>query len=119
MNPYPFIAGLALLALVSGWALWERGNAEHWHQKYSSLQASYQTAAIKAQNDAKEQEKKAAAENQKRADEAVSQAYAAQTHAEAIKATYTRKLAQLAGKPNLDLGHACANVKIPSDLVPK
>ena len=118
MNLYPYIAGLALLGLVAGWGVWQRGEAEHWHQEYSSLQASYQTAAIKAQDDARAQEHKAEVENQRRADAAVTQAYAAETHAEAIRATYTRKLAQLATQPKLDLGHQCALTPVPPDLLP-
>jgi len=116
LNPYGFIAALVLLGAVASWGVWERGTAEHWHEQYSSLQASYQTAALKAESDAKAQEAKAAAENQERANKAVTQAYAAQTHAEAVKAQYNAKLAALAKSKPTDLPHICANVPKPPEL---
>lgn len=118
MNPYAILGILLAFTGLGSWAVWERGTAEHWHQEYSSLQASYQTAAIKAQDDARAQEHKAEVENQKRADAAVSQAYAAQTHAEAIRATYTAKLSALSKQPKLDLGHQCALTPVPPELLP-
>lgn len=118
MNLYAYGAlALALMVAVS-WGAVERGNANSWHGKYDSLKASYQEAAIKAEQDAKAQEAKAAAENQRRADLAVTQAYAAQTHAEAIRATYTAKLSALSKQSKLDLGHQCAFTPVPPELLP-
>ena len=118
MNPYPYLAGFLLLASLAVYAVWERGEAEHWHQQYSTLQASYNSAALVAQEQAKEKEKQDLANLQKQSQGAIEQAQSDKAKAQLAASTYARKLAQLSGKPNLDLPHQCANVTLPADLIP-
>lgn len=118
MNPYPYLAALALIACMAVYAVWERGQAEHWHQQYSSLQASYNAAAIKIQQDALAQEAKAKIDIQKQADSAVAQAYRAEQESESAKSVYLAKLASLKKSNPTDLPHLCSNIPLPSDLRP-
>lgn len=118
MNPYAWLGGLALLALTASAAVYERGTAMTWKAKYDSLQTSYQAAAVAAVTHAKAMEASDLADLNRQSSEALKQATSAANQAQLAAATYKQKLAQLAGKPNLDLGHVCANTKIPTELIP-
>lgn len=119
MNVYGIFGGLALLAFTASAAVYERGTAMTWKAKYDSLQASYQTAAVAAVTHAKAMEAADLKARDAQSIAAIQQATYAANQAQLAAETYKQKLAQLAGKPNLDLGHVCANTAIPAELVPK
>lgn len=117
MNYLSAILGIALLAAITSAAVF-RGNAAEWHEKYTSLQSSYQIASQQAKDDAALQEAKDLATLKSQSSQAISQAQSAQTQAEKTKQAYEGKLKALAGQPKLDLPHLCANQPIPSELIP-
>lgn len=112
--------GLFALILVSSvvTSAIYRANAADYKAQLITLQASYSQAADKAREDAQAQEAKDTAALKLQSSQAIQQATYAKNQAQLTAATYRNKLAQLAGKPNLDLGHQCANTPIPADLVP-
>ena len=118
MNPWALLIGLILFASSAIYGLWEHGVAEHWKAQYASLQASYNAAAVKIQQDALAQEAKDRIDLQKQADSAVAQAYRAEQESESAKSVYLAKLASLKKSNPTDLPHLCSNIPLPSDLRP-
>lgn len=116
MNSYGLIGGLALLAITAGYGVWERGTAEHWKAQYISLQASYSQAAISAKADALKQETQDKAVIQEQSNKAIQQAQSQAQQAQNQLKSYQAKLAAAAMVK--DLGHRCAGVEIPKDLIP-
>lgn len=116
MNPYAIILALILLAGLGSWGTYESGQASKWRGQFDSLKASYSQAAQQAKDDAQKQEAADEALNKKRASDAISQASAATSKANATKAAYDKKLADLAKSKPTDFPHICANVPMPEDL---
>lgn len=117
MNYLSAILGIALLGALLTASLY-RNDAQEWKDKYNNRVSQEQTAAQQAKDDAQKQEAADLKNLQAQSSQAIQQATSAKNQAQLTAATYQKKLAQLAGKPNLDLGHACANVNIPGDLIP-
>lgn len=116
VNPYILLTALALLATGGIYGTWERGQAEHWKAQYSILQASYNSAALKAQQDAAKQEQQDEADNKKRAQDAIQEATDAKDKADKAKLAYEIKLKAASGEK--DLPHQCSGVAIPAGLIP-
>lgn len=116
MNPYPFFGAIILITASLGYGFWERGNAESWELKYTSLQTSYSLAADKARQDAQAQENKD-----------LDALHAQQVYALALEqkqkeqiqnqlSVYQLKLQEASKEKNLP--HLCSAIQIPSDLLP-
>lgn len=116
MNSYGLVGGLLIMAGLGSWAVWERGTAEHWHSQFVSLQASYSQAADKARADALAQEAKDKAALETQSSKAIQQAQSQAQQAQNQLKSYQAKLAAAATVK--DLGHRCAGVEIPKDLIP-
>ena len=116
MNSYFILGGLLAFAGIGSYAVWERGDAEHWKAQYATLQASYQTAAISAKADALKQEARDKAVIQEQSNKLIQQAQQGKQQAENQLRQYQAKLA--AAAMDKDLGHRCAGVEIPKDLIP-
>lgn len=118
MNPWAILAALALYGGTFTYAVWERADAIKARADISTLEASYTTKAAAAEIHAQAVEASDLKARDAESVAAIQQATYAANQAQLAAATYKQKLAQLAGKPNLDLGHQCANVRIPDELVP-
>ena len=117
MNYLAALLGIALLGAISTAAVY-RGDAASYHEQLISLKASYAETAQKAKDDAAAQEAKDTAALKLQSSAATQQAAYAKNQAQLAAATYQQKLAQLSGKPKLDIGHQCAITPIPADLIP-
>lgn len=82
----------------------------------ANLKASYATAAVSAVTHAAAVEAKQDAAIKTKTYNALSQASATTSKANASKASYEAKLAAIAKQNPKDLPHICANVLIPADL---
>lgn len=118
MNPWAILAALALYGSTFTYAVWERADAIKARADISTLEASYTTKAAAAVTHAKAMEASDLADLNRQSAQALKQATSAANQAQLTAATYKQKLAQLAGKPNLDDGHRCAGVVIPKELIP-
>jgi len=118
LNPYTLLAALALYGCTLTYAVWERGDAIKARSDLSTLKASYATQAAAAETHAQAIEAADLKALNSQSATAIQQATSAANQAQLTAATYKQKLAQLAGKPNLDDGHRCAGVVIPKDLLP-
>ena len=116
MNVYGFFGGLALLAITASTAVYERGEAAKWEGKYDSLQASYQTAAVAAVTHAKAMEASDLADLNRQSAQALKQA---QIQTETAQSQLQAYLAKGKQSKQMDMGHACFNVQIPADELPK
>lgn len=116
LNLYAYgILGLALMAAVS-WGAIERGNAIQAKSDLASLKASYALTAQKAKDDAAKQEAADKAAIQIHTAQAIQQAQTQANNAQSQLRAYQAKLAAAATEK--DLGHRCAGVEIPKDLLP-
>lgn len=118
MNPYNIIGALVLLLASFSYAFWQRGDAIKARADLSTLKASYATQAAAAVTHAQAIEAADLKARDAQAVVAIQQATSAANQAQLTAATYKQKLAQLAGKPKLDIGHQCAITTIPTDLLP-
>lgn len=116
MNSYAVLGTLLAFAGLGSYAVWERGDAANWHEKFTSLQASYQQTADKAKADAQAQEQKDIAALNLQSSQALSNAQSGKQQAENQLKQYQAKLAAAAS--DKDDGHRCAGVVIPQDLLP-
>ena len=117
MNPYAILGVLLAFAGLGTWAVWERGSAEHWKAQYQTLQALYKTAAVAAETHAQAIQAKQTADLQRQSAIAIQQAQTQANNAQSQLRAYQAKLAAAATVK--DLGHRCAGVEIPKDLVPE
>ena len=116
MNTYGLLGGLLIMAGLGSWAVWERGDAARWQEKFVSLQSSYAQTAQKAKDDATKQEQADLANLKSQSSQAISQALQGQKTAEtALQSYLARGNAASRGK---DLGHQCFSVPIPADEIP-
>ena len=113
---YAALASLAIMACLAGWGSWESGKVDKLQGQMDSLKAAYSTAAEKARNDAQIQEAKDLAALKSNSSQAISQAQSGQQQAQNQLKVYQAKLAAAATEK--DLGHRCAGVQIPGDLIP-
>lgn len=105
------------MAGLGSWAVWERGSAESWQNKYLTLQSSYAQTAQKAKDDAAAQIAADKAENQRRADSSIAQAEAGKKLAQDTLQSYLAR-GNAASRGKVDLPHACFSVQVPSELLP-
>lgn len=109
----------ALGILLTGLAIfgtYEYARAAHWEGEYDKLGYSYAQASLAATTHAAAVSEKQDAAIKTQTDNALSQASAATSKANASKAVYDAKLAAIAKQNPKDLPHICANVLIPADL---
>lgn len=118
MNSYFILGGLLAFAGLGSYAVWERGDAEHWKAQYATLQASYSLAAQKAKDDAAAQEAKDTAALKLQTSAAITKAQSESLQAKSQLALYLKKGNEVS-KGKQDLGHACFSVVIPSEMVPQ
>lgn len=117
VNPYIILALVLGYAGLGSWAVWERGDAANWQAKYSSLQASYNGAAIKAQQDAQAQEQLDLQNLAQQSTAAVGQAQLEKQQAQKQLVLYLQR-GNEASKGKVDLAHQCFSVPVPADLLP-
>ena len=114
---YNIYAAVALLIMLLALGLGMEYNSAHdWQNKYNALQTSYQTAALKATQDAQAQEAKDKAAIQTQTDKAIQQAQSQALQARNQLTEYQKRLKADAGMK--DLGHVCSGVEIQKDLLP-
>src|SRR5690348_7431054 len=104
MNTYSLLGGLLIMASLGSWAVWERGDAARWQEKFISLQASYQTATQQAKDDAAATEAKDLASLRSQSSLSISQAEAGKREAQTQLQLYLQK-GNAASKGKLDLSH--------------
>lgn len=112
-----WVSAIALASLVLFGAL-QTIRLANSQRDLANLKASYATAAVSAVTHAAAVEAKQDAAIKTQTVDALSQASAATSKANASKAVYDAKLAAIAKQRPTDLGHACSAVKIPGDLIP-
>ena len=117
MNPSRIIAGALLIAVLVGFGLYERSQAESWKAQYASLQANYNGAAAKAAADATAETNRRWQALQTQQQQATVTAEQKAQAAQSANTAYQAKLAALA-KQYSDLGHRCAVTVQPLDTVP-
>lgn len=115
MNYLTALLGIALLGAITTTAIF-RADAADYKSQLVTLEASYAQTTQKAKDDAAAQIAADKAENQRRADSAISQALQGQKTAQEQLKNYQAKLKADAGMK--DLGHVCSGVEIPKDLIP-
>ena len=116
MNPWVILTVLVALAGLGSWGTYESGQASKWKGNYDSLQSSYKTAAVAAETHAQAIQAEQTADLQRQAHIAIQQAQTQANNAQSQLRAYQAKLAAAAMVK--DLGHRCAGVEIPKDLVP-
>ncbi len=115
MNPWAILAALALYGGTFTYAVWERADAIKARADLTTLEASYQTAAVAAVTHAKAMEASDLADLNRQSSQALRQAQAQTATAQSQLQAYLAKGKQ---SKQTDLGHQCFNVAIPADLLP-
>lgn len=105
------------MAGLGSWAVWERGDAANWQNKYLTLQSSYATTAQAAKDDAQKQIAADKAENDRKREAAISQAQSGEQQAKNQLAIYLQK-ENAASKGSKDLSRECFSVPIAPELLP-
>lgn len=117
VKPWIILGVILAFTGISSYAVWERGEAVHWHGQYSALQATYNGAAAKAAADATAETNRRWQALQTQQQQATVTAEQKAQAAQSANTTYQAKLAALA-KQYSDLGHRCAVTVQPLDTVP-